>query len=114
MPIVSYGVMATEVWIVFWAIGQPIGLVEGLTIETFARIGSIVAAAIPANIGALEASNAAVVTMLGLTGGGSLALARRIRVLLWAAVGLAVYPKPSRSNRSDRSSRSTQRVSRQG
>jgi uncharacterized membrane protein YbhN (UPF0104 family) len=107
MPIVSYAVMATEVWIVFWAIGQPVGLVEGLTIETFARIGSIVAAAIPANIGALEASNAAVVTMLGLTGGGSLALARRIRALFWAAVGLAVYPKPSRSDRSSRSTRSS-------
>ena len=103
MPIVCYSVMAMEVWIVFWAIGQPIGLVEGLTIETFARVGSIVAAAIPANIGALEASNAAVVTMLGLTGGGSLALARRVRALLWAAVGLALYPKPGRSRRSPRS-----------
>jgi hypothetical protein len=43
------------------------------------------------------------VTMLGLTGGGSLALARRVRALLWAAVGLALYPKPSRSRRSPRS-----------
>jgi hypothetical protein len=99
LPVVCYAVMATEVWIVFWAIGQPIGLVEGLTIETFARVGSVAAAAIPANVGALEASNAAVVTMLGLTGGGSLALARRVRALLWAAVGLAVYPKPRRSGR---------------
>ena len=99
LPIVCYAVMATEVWIVFWAIGQPIGLVEGLTIETFARVGSIASAAIPANIGALEASNAAVVTMLGLTGGGSLALARRVRALLWAAVGLALYPRPPRSTR---------------
>ena len=98
LPIVCYGVMTLEIWIVFWAIGQPIGFVEGLTIETFARLGSVASAAIPANIGALEASNAAVVTMLGLTGGGSLALARRVRVLLWAAVGLAVYPKPVRSS----------------
>ena len=105
LPVVCYGVMAFEVWLVFWAIGQPIGLVEGLTIDTFARLGSVASAAIPANIGALEASNAAVVTMLGLTGGGSLALARRVRVLLWAAVGLAVYPKP-RSDRPDRSDRS--------
>lgn len=99
MPVVSYAVMAAEVWIVFWAIGQPIGLVEGLAIETFARVGSIVAAAIPANIGALEASNAAVVMMLGLSGGGALALARRIRALLWAAVGLMLYPRPRRAAR---------------
>jgi uncharacterized protein (TIRG00374 family) len=108
LPIVCYGVIALEIWAVFWAIGEPIGLMEGLTIETFARLGSVAAAAIPANLGALEASNAAVVTMLGLSGGGSLALARRIRVLFWAAVGLALYPKPpsNRSNRSNRSSRS--------
>ena len=102
LPIVCYAVMAAEVWIVFWAIGEPIGLMEGLAIETFTRLSSVASAAIPANIGALEASNAAVVTMLGLTGGGSLALARRIRVLLWAAVGLALYPKIPRSNRSNR------------
>ena len=102
LPIVCYGVMALEVWAVFWAIGEPIGLMEGLTIETFARLGSVAAAAIPANLGALEASNAAVVTMLGLSGGGSLALARRIRVLFWAAVGLALYPKPPRTTRTTR------------
>jgi hypothetical protein len=96
LPVLCYAVMATEVWIVFWAIGEPIGLVEGLTIETFARVGSIAAAAIPANIGALEASNAGVVAMLGLAGGGSLALARRVRALLWAVIGLALYPRPPR------------------
>jgi uncharacterized protein (TIRG00374 family) len=93
LPIVCYFLMALEVWLVFWAIGQPIGVVQSLTIETFARLGSVASAAIPANIGALEASNASVVRMLGLTGGGSLALARRIRVLLWAALGLALYPR---------------------
>ncbi len=101
LPVLCYFVMAMEIWIVFWAIGAPIGLMEGLTIETFARLGSVAAAAIPANLGALEASNAAVVAMLGLTGGGTLALARRFRALFWAAVGLAVYPKPSRSSRSN-------------
>ncbi len=99
LPVLCYAVMAMEVWIVFWAIGEPIGLVEGLTIETFARVGSIAAAAIPANIGALEASNAVIVMTLGLAGGGSLALARRIRALLWAIVGLAMYPRPGRSSR---------------
>ena len=93
LPIVCYGLMAIEVWLVFWAIGQPIGIIQGLAVETFARLGSVASAAIPGNIGALEAANASVVGMLGLAGGGSLALARRIRVLLWAAVGLALYPR---------------------
>jgi uncharacterized protein (TIRG00374 family) len=93
LPVVCYLMMAIEVWLVFWAIGQPIGVTEGLTIETFARLASVASAAIPGNIGALEASNAVVVAALGLGGGGALALARRIRALLWAAAGLALYPR---------------------
>jgi uncharacterized protein (TIRG00374 family) len=90
---VCYLLMAIEVWLVFWAIDEPIGVIEGLAVETFARLASIASAAIPGNIGALEASNAAVVAALGLGGGGALALTRRIRALLWAAAGLAVYPR---------------------
>lgn len=94
LPIVCYLVMALEVWLVLWAVGEPAGVMAALTIDTFARLGSVASAAIPANIGALEASNAVPVAMLGLGGGGALALARRIRALLWAAMGLAIYPQP--------------------
>ena len=93
LPIVCYFLMAFEVWLVLWAVGEPIGIMAALTIETFARLGSIASAAIPGNLGALEASNAAPVAMLGLSGGGALALARRIRSLLWAGLGLALYPQ---------------------
>jgi uncharacterized protein (TIRG00374 family) len=94
LPVLCYFIMAIEVWLVFWAIGEPIGFMEGLAVETFTRLASVASAAIPGNLGALEASNAAVVSMLGLGGGGALALARRIRALLWAALGLALYPQP--------------------
>jgi uncharacterized protein (TIRG00374 family) len=93
LPIVCYMVMAAEVWLVFWAIQLPISVTQALTVETFARLASIASAAVPGNIGTLEASNVAVVSALGLAGGGSLALARRIRSLLWAAVGLMLYPR---------------------
>lgn len=99
LPLVCFALMVLEIWLVFWAIGQPIGLMEGLAIETFARLASVASALIPANVGALEASNSAVVTMLGLAGGGSLALARRIRALLWAGLGLALYPQPKAHTR---------------
>ncbi len=90
---VGYLLMTIEVGLVLWTIGEPSSIVETLTIETFARLASVASAWIPANIGALEASNAAVVTALGLGGGGALALARRVRALLWAAAGLALYPR---------------------
>jgi uncharacterized protein (TIRG00374 family) len=93
LPIVCYLLMAVEVWLVFWAIGRAIGVTESLTVETFARLGSVASWAIPASVGALEASNALVVNALGLTGAGALALTRRVRSLLWAAIGFAVYPR---------------------
>ena len=98
LPIVCYLLMASEVWLVFWAINQPISITESLTVETFARLASIPSAVVPGNIGTLEASNVAVVNALGLAGGGSLALARRIRALLWAALGLALYPRVKASD----------------
>ena len=93
LPVVCYLVMALEVWLVLWAVGEPITIVGALAIETFARLGSVASAAIPANIGALEASNFAPVAMLGLGGGGALALTRRVRAMLWAALGLILYPR---------------------
>lgn len=93
LPVVCYALMALEVWLVFWAIAQPVGITESLAVETFTRLVSIASAPIPANLGALEAANAGVSTGLGLVGGGALALARRIRSLLWAGVGLAFYPR---------------------
>ncbi|MGH9350188.1 MAG: lysylphosphatidylglycerol synthase domain-containing protein [Vicinamibacterales bacterium] len=90
---ICYAVMATEVWLVFWAIGERITVMEALIVETFARLASVAFAFVPANIGTLEASNVAVAEGLRLTGGGSLALARRIRALLWAGLGLVLYPR---------------------
>jgi hypothetical protein len=93
LPVICYLLTALEVWLVLWVIGEPIGVTQALAIDTFARLGSVASAAIPAGIGALEVSNAAPVTMLGLGGGGALALMRRVRALLWAGVGLALYPR---------------------
>ena len=93
LPIVCYGLNAFEVWAIFAAIGEPIGVEEALVIETFVRLASVAGAAVPASLGTLEASHLAIASALGLSGGGALALARRLRALLWAALGLALYPR---------------------
>jgi uncharacterized protein (TIRG00374 family) len=93
LAVICYGVMAAEVWLVFRAIAEPITITESLVVETFARLASVASAFVPGNIGTLEASNVAVVAALGLGGGGALALARRIRALLWAGLGLLLYPR---------------------
>lgn len=93
LPIVCYGLNAFEVWLVFSVIGEPIDVTAALVIETFVRLASVAGAAVPAGIGTLEASHIAVASALGLSGGGALALARRLRALLWAGLGLALYPR---------------------
>ncbi len=95
LSVACYFLMALEVFLVFWAIGQPISLWIGTIVETFTRSASVAGGAIPGNLGALEASNVAVVKALGLAGGGSLALFRRFRSLLFATLGLALYPRDS-------------------
>ena len=93
LSVACYALMALEVSLVFWAIGQPISLWVGVIVETFTRSASVASGAIPGNLGALEASNVAVVKALGLVGGGTLALFRRVRSLIFATLGLALYPR---------------------
>lgn len=93
LAVACYWLMAFEVVLVFWAIDQPISLWIGTIVETFWRSASVAGGAIPGNLGALEASHVAVVSALGLAGGGTLALFRRFRSLLFATLGLALYPR---------------------
>ena len=94
----AYACMAAEAWLILRAVGVPISLIGALTIETFSRVASFASAFIPANLGALEASSVAAVAAVGAAGAGApLALARRLRGLFWAGLGLAIYPRRPRT-----------------
>lgn len=98
--IAAYVCMALEAWIILRAAGATISLNGALAVETFSRVTSFASAFIPANLGALEASSLAAAAAIGAAGGGAaLALARRIRGLFWAGVGLAIYPRRARTDR---------------
>jgi phosphatidylglycerophosphate synthase len=93
----SYVCMALEAWVILRASGAAISPNGAVAVETFSRVASFASAFIPANLGALEASSLAAVAAVGAaTGGAALALARRLRGLFWAGLGLAVYPRRSR------------------
>lgn len=94
---VSYVCMALEAWVILRAAGASITPTGALAVETFSRVASFASAFIPANLGALEASSLAAVAAAGVGGGGAaLALARRLRGLFWAGLGLAIYPRRAR------------------
>jgi phosphatidylglycerophosphate synthase len=89
--------MALEAWVILRAAGAAISPNGALAVETFSRVASFASAFIPANLGALEASSLAAVSAVGVVGGGAaLALARRLRGLFWAGIGLAIYPRSTR------------------
>jgi hypothetical protein len=70
----------------------PASFVQVGAVETFSRVASMVSAFIPANLGALEASNVVVLNAVGAAAGAAaVAIARRLRGLWWAAVGFALY-----------------------
>ena len=96
--VAAYMCMALEAWVILRATSTPTSLAGALAIETFSRVASFGSAFIPANLGALEASSLAAVGAVGAAGGGAaLALARRLRGLFWAGLGLAIYPRTGRS-----------------
>ncbi|MGB2694562.1 MAG: lysylphosphatidylglycerol synthase transmembrane domain-containing protein, partial [Dehalococcoidia bacterium] len=95
--LLSYVFMALEAWVIMRASGAAVTPIAALAVETFSRVASFASAFIPANLGALEASSLAAASAVGLvSGGAALALARRLRGLFWAGVGLAIYPRGSR------------------
>jgi len=95
--LIAYALMALEAWIIMRAANVEISFAGALAVETFSRVASFASAFIPANLGALEASSLAAVTAVGAASAGApLALARRLRGLFWAGVGLAIYPRGRR------------------
>jgi len=93
----SFLCMVLEAWVVLRAVGAPITAVGALAVETFSRVASFVSAFIPGNFGALEAMSVGAAAAVGATSGGAaLAVARRIRGIFWAGLGLALYPRPHR------------------
>ena len=95
----AFALMALEVWVALWAAGTPVTAVGALAAETFTRVASFASAFIPANLGALEASNVAAANAVGAAGGAAaLALVRRLRGLFWCVVGFAIYPRRERAS----------------
>jgi phosphatidylglycerophosphate synthase len=101
--VAAYICMALEAWVILRATGVSISPTGALAVETFSRVASFGSAFIPANLGALEASSLAAVAAIGAaaSGGAALALARRLRGLFWAGVGLAIYPRRARTSAAD-------------
>lgn len=83
--------MAAEVAIALWALGEPVRILTVLAIEVCTRAVKAAAGWVPARIGADEGGAIGAFTAFGLSPacGFALAIARRSRDLLWCVAGLS-------------------------
>lgn len=76
--------LAVEVWLAFWWLGRPIGVIDAIALESLAQGARAAAFFIPAGVGAQEGGLVAAGLLLGLPGDVLLlvALVKRARELL--------------------------------
>jgi phosphatidylglycerophosphate synthase len=79
-----------EVYLIVWLIGTKLSMFGALAIEALTKLVNIAGTFNPGNIGTYEGGNMLIAKMFGLTAaaGLTLALARRLRALFWAGVGI--------------------------
>ena len=82
-----------EMYFLFRIMGAPITLAQGFTLEALIQIVRILSFFIPANLGAQEGGLALFSQLLGFnpTLGIVVSLLKRIRQLIWTAVGFSVW-----------------------
>jgi glycosyltransferase 2 family protein len=81
-----------EIYLILWLLALPATFTLALTIETLSQVIDAVLFFVPAKLGTQEGGKVVIFTALGIdaTKGLSLALIRRLRELVWAAVGLLI------------------------
>lgn len=98
-----------EVWYVLWLLtGESLAL-QAFVLDTFSRIVNVVFKVIPLRLGVDESVSSTVAQAIALTSavGLTLALVRKGRMLVWSAVGVALFVRRGLTSPADPRSPST-------
>ena len=89
LTLASHCMSVMEVCLVLRLMGVKFGLLSALAIEAMTKLVNLVGSINPGNFGTFEGGNILIAKMFGLSSpiGLTLALARRMRALVWTAVG---------------------------
>ena len=92
LNLIGHALSVAEVYLILWFLGVNVTLLGAFFIEVLTKLVNLVGAIIPGNVGAYEGGNMIILHALGLSGatGLALAIARRLRGLFWAGIGLGV------------------------
>jgi len=91
--LLGWAVGSLEVYAVLWVLGAAPSIWEALVIEAFVTAVRFLSFMVPANLGALEAGTIIAFEAFGRGAGLGLAvsLLRRLRQIVWIAIGLACF-----------------------
>jgi len=97
----AQGILVLELFVLLKATGTPFSLFHPFLIEAATKFVGLAFFFIPGQVGAAEGSYAFIFKTVGLpaSAGFALALARRLRSLLVAGVGLTLMPRDAPPNR---------------
>ena len=85
-----------EVYVVLWLLaGEPPSLLHAFILESAGRVINVLFRFVPLRVGVDENGSKMIALALGLPGGTGvlLALSRKLRVLFWTAIGVALIAK---------------------
>jgi hypothetical protein len=90
-----------ECWLIFWLLTGVTSLLPALIFDAFNRVVNVVFKVVPLRLGVEEAGTAILAGAIGYPPASGLLLAfvRKVRVIVWAAVGLVLWSRHTLSSR---------------
>lgn len=84
-----------ECWLTFWLLTGETSIVPALVFDGFNRVVNVAAKPVPLRMGVEEGGTTLLAKAIGLAGhdGFMLVIVRKVRMIVWAAVGLALWAR---------------------
>lgn len=81
-----------ECWLTFWLLAGETSILPALVFDGFNRVANVAFKAIPLRVGVEEGGTALIAAAIGLAAGDGfmLGIVRKVRMVVWAAVGIAL------------------------
>lgn len=93
-------VSLAECWLTFWLLAGDASLLPALVFDGFNRIVNVVARPVPMRVGVEESGTALLAQAIGLVphDGFMLGIVRKLRMIVWAVVGLLLWARREPGN----------------
>ncbi len=82
-----------ECWLTFWLLAGETSIIPALVFDGFNRVINVVAKPVPLRMGVEEGGTALLAGAIGLLShdGFMLGIVRKVRMIVWAAVGMVLW-----------------------